>query len=223
MLSHGARQRLKNAFGAISMCLLLGSAACLAPHDAIAQTAARGTAPTTDSTSAEHHHVGTGDAAGHPRSADTATGDKTVSHDHPAGPHTDRNHAPEQQQALHAEIQKKFREFNAAFKKTTLAMTARTHRPPQIGAKVDHAQGQPSQPSPSTASAATQKPGANPQIVAYHRPAALTIPAPVREASASAPTNPHDRKPIPTALGGLAPYDPKKGAVLSGNTMHRRF
>ena len=227
MLGRGSRLWPTRAFGAVGMCLLPGLV-CLQPHDAIAQkaappnaTPATGSTPTTGSTPViGHHHGKAGDPDKHAHStADATTADTGVLRDQPAGQRVDRNHAEEQQQALHAEIQKKFREFNAAFKKTTLAMTAKAHRPPPTGAKVDHAQGQP--PSP-TASAATQKPD-NPQIVAHHRPAPATISTPVREASASAPTNPHGAKPTLTTLGGLAPYDPKKGAVLSGNTMHRRF
>jgi len=223
VLGRGSRLRPTSALGAVGICLLLGLSVCLRPYNAIAQEAAPpNAAPTTGSTPAiEQHHVRAGDPDRHAHSSiDRTTADKGVSHDQSAGQRTDRNHAEEQQQALHAEIQKKFKEFNAAFKKTTVAMTARTQHQPRQGANADHAL---SQPQPPTAIAAGSKPGGNPQIVAQRRPAPVAIPAPVRETSASAPTNPHGAKPILTTLGGLAPYDPKKGAALGGNNVHHRL
>jgi hypothetical protein len=49
------------------------------------------------------------------------------------------------------------------------------------------------------------------------------MPAPVRAASMADPKKPTGAHPQPTILGGIAPYDAKKGAVVSGNLMHRHL
>jgi hypothetical protein len=39
-----------------------------------------------------------------------------------------------------------------------------------------------------------------------------------------APSHPHGAQPPkPTVLGGAAPYDPKKGAVIDGTAMHHKL
>jgi ribonuclease E len=50
------------------------------------------------------------------------------------------------------------------------------------------------------------------------------IPASVRAATMDAPSHPHGAQPPkPTVLGGAAPYDPKKGAVIDGTAMHHKL
>jgi hypothetical protein len=50
------------------------------------------------------------------------------------------------------------------------------------------------------------------------------IPASVRAATMDAPRHPHGAQPPkPTVLGGAAPYDPTKGAVIDGTAMHHKL
>ena len=224
MLGRGPHGRPGNALGATGVSLLIGIAACLQPQGAFAQEAGTTSAPTTTvgAPTLDHHRVGTGDRDKHSYPASGATSaDKAVgTHDHAAGQHADSNHAEQQQQALHAEIQKKFKEFKAALKKTSLAALAEPRHQQRPDAKADPTRGQ---IRTAVASAADGKQSGNTRILARRHPAAEIIAAPVREASAGAATKPRGSRPLLTTLGGPAPYDPKKGAALSGTTLQHRL
>lgn len=224
MLGRGSRPWPKIAASAIGACLLMGVGLCGRPDGAVAQEGNTATtAPAPGAPDVDYHRAGAAGLDKHPPPpTGAATANKSAFHDHAAeaGQRIDRNHAEEQQQALHAEIQKKFKEFDKALKKTTLAAPGEPRRRPQ---PTDTAAAAHDQTRSPTANSANPKLEGKAQTLARHRPPPTTIPAPVREASANAPANPHGSRPMPTTLGGLAHYDPKSSAVLSGTTIQHRL
>jgi len=144
--------------------------------------------------------------AGQPEGTGTA-------HDHLDGQHVTRNQAELEQQELHAAIQKKFKDFNTALKKAALDQHGAQRRRQEASRQGQNHVG-------GTSSAAT---AANTLSAPKRHIVSLPIPNAARVISNDVPGSPHSGRSQLTVVGGIAPYDPKKAAVLDGAAVHHRL
>lgn len=117
------------------------------------------------------------------------------------------------QRALHDTIQRKFMEFDAARKEAAHNRnSARQHWHQIRGGEPVGAI------APAQGRVASRAGGQS----WYSRPPLLPISKPAQAAAASGPGRPRGTRPQPVVLGGVAPIDPRKAAVLYGGSVQRR-
>jgi hypothetical protein len=225
-----------------AVCLCSASALAQQPAGNTAPPATTGTGAPTGSSATNGGHAP--DPNGRPpgKAAEDVPG-------HTGGGHiADPHHAEQEQQALHEAIKEKFKEFDAAMKKGVTDRAAALRRQEATRQVQAHAPAPTAGPAPAPANppattAAAAKPAAPPAVaqnasasaighimaapnrVAQH-PLAVPpqLPGPERQAAVvEAPKFPHVVQPPARSMGGPAPYDPKKSALLAGSTVRHRL